>query len=118
MLAASPEAGATTQPGRWPSATSRARALGHGALWGLVIDSEQLFVGDGGYTEASRGTRRYGIELGAYRTPLDWLIVDTEANDIAYCYESQLPGEAAPVEDIHFHPVEPRTFRLNLGLSF
>jgi outer membrane receptor protein involved in Fe transport len=181
----------------------------YGAFWGLDIDSELLFVGDGGYTEASRGTRRYGVELGAYWTPLDWLIVDTdyawsharftdpdpagdyipgavetvvsvgltidrpdgwfggarlryfgkapliedgsvysdpttlvnleagyrfrehwrvfltvfnvfdtEASDITYFYESQLPGEAAPVEDIHFHPVEPRTFRLNLGLSF
>lgn len=30
----------------------------------------------------------------------------------------QLPGEEAPVEDIHFHPVEPRTVRLTLTASF
>ncbi len=181
----------------------------YGALWGLDLDSELLFVGDGGITEPSRASRRYGVELGAFWTPLDWLIVDldyawsharfrgndpagdripgavedvaslgvavnrtggwfggarvrylgeaplieddsvrsdptllvnleagyrfnerisafltafnlfdAEDNDITYFYESRLPGEAAPVEDLHFHPVEPRTFRLTLGLSF
>jgi hypothetical protein len=173
------------------------------ALWNLDIDSELLFVGDGGITEPSRASRRYGVELGVYWTPLDWLIVDAdyawaharftdpdpagdhipgavesvvsmgltihrdsgwfggarlryfgpaplieddsvrsaatflvnadvgyrfsnrvevvatvfnlfdaEDNDITYFYESQLPGEAASVEDIHFHPVEPRTLRV------
>ena len=181
----------------------------YGALWRLDLDSELLFVGDGGITEPSRASRRYGVELGAFWTPLDWLIVDldyawsharfhgndpagnripgavedvaslgvavhrtdgwfggarmrylgeaplieddsvrsdptllvnleagyrfnervsafltvfnlfdAEDNDITYFYESRLPGEAAPVADIHFHPVEPRTFRLTLGLSF
>jgi hypothetical protein len=33
-------------------------------------------------------------------------------------YESQLPGEAQPVDDIHFHPVEPRIFRLALRATF
>jgi outer membrane receptor protein involved in Fe transport len=181
----------------------------YGALWGLELDSELLFVGDGGITEPSRGSRRYGVELGAFWTPLDWLILDVdyawsharfrgsdpagdhipgavedvvslgvavnrtdgwfggarlrylgeapliedgsvrsdptllvnleagyrfterlsayvtifnlfdaEDDDISYFYESQLPGEAAPAEDTHFHPVEPRTFRLTIGLSF
>jgi hypothetical protein len=181
----------------------------YGALWGLDLDSELLFVGDGGITEPSRESRRYGVELGAFWTPLDWLILDAdyawsharfrgddpagdhipgavedvvslgvavnrddgwfggarvrylgeapliennsvrsdstmlvnveagyrfterlsayltvfnlfdaEDNDITYFYESQLPGEAAPVEDVHFHPVEPRTFRITIGLSF
>ena len=30
----------------------------------------------------------------------------------------QLPGEAAPLEDIHFHPVEPRTVRLTVTANF
>ncbi|EFK96531.1 TonB-dependent outer membrane receptor [sediment metagenome] len=181
----------------------------YGAFWGLDIDSELLFVGDGGITEPNRASRRYGVELGAFWTPLDWLIVDVdyawaharfrgndpagdyipgavedvasvgitvnrpdgwfggarlryfgeaplieddsvrsdptflvnveagyrfserlsafvtvfnvfdaEDNDITYFYESQLPGEAAPVEDIHFHPVEPRTVRGTLTLQF
>jgi hypothetical protein len=48
------------------------------ALWNLEIDSELLFVGDGGITEPSRASRRYGVELGAYWSPLDWLIVDAD----------------------------------------
>jgi len=45
-------------------------------------------------------------------------LFDAEDNDITYFYESQLPGEAAPVEDIHFHPVEPRTFRGTIAYRF
>jgi outer membrane receptor protein involved in Fe transport len=179
------------------------------ALWNLDIDSELLFVGDGGTTEASRASRRTGLELGVFWTPLDWLIMDAdfawtrarfreadpagdripgavesvaslgitvdrsdgwfggarlrhfgaaplieddsvrsdpttlvnlelgyrftpalsgfvtvfnlfdaEDNDITYFYESRLPGEATPVEDIHFHPVEPRTLRATLNYRF
>lgn len=43
---------------------------------------------------------------------------DAEDADITYFFESQLPGEAAPVEDIHFHPVEPRQLRLSLRYHF
>ena len=179
------------------------------ALWNLEIDSELLFVGDGGITEPSRASRRYGIELGAYWMPTDWLIfdadyawsharftepdpagdyipgavanvvslgmavrreagwfggarmryfgpaplveddsvrskstlllnanvgyrfsgrfdvvatvfnlLDAKDNDISYFYESQLPGEPAPVSDIHFHPVEPRTLRVTTSYRF
>jgi outer membrane receptor protein involved in Fe transport len=48
------------------------------ALWNLDIDSELLFVGDGGITEPSRATRRYGVELGAYWTPLESVILDAD----------------------------------------
>lgn len=41
-----------------------------------------------------------------------------DANDITYFYESQLPGEPEPVADIHFHPVEPRTLRVEASLQF
>jgi hypothetical protein len=44
--------------------------------------------------------------------------LDARANDITYYYESQLQGEAAPVEDIHFHRVEPRTLRASLSIRF
>nr|MCU0257236.1 TonB-dependent receptor [Vicinamibacterales bacterium] len=50
----------------------------YGALWGLELGSELLFVGDGGITEPSRESRRYGVELGAFWTPRDWLIVDLD----------------------------------------
>jgi len=36
------------------------------ALWTLDLDSELLFVGDAGTTEASRPSRRKGVELGVY----------------------------------------------------
>jgi len=35
-----------------------------------------------------------------------------QATDITYFYDGQWPGEGAPVEDRHFHPVEPQTLRL------
>ena len=178
------------------------------ALWQLEVDSELLFIGDGGATEASRPSRRRGVELGLYARPTDWMIVDADlawseprfrdgdpagdripgavervaslgvtfdldggwyggarlrylgpsaliedngvrapgstlvnleagrrlterlkvtlgiynafdedASDIRYFYESQLPGEPAPVADIHFHPVEPRTARLTVDFA-
>ena len=37
---------------------------------------------------------------------------------IDYYYASQLKGEAAPVSDIHFHPIESRSFRMNLTANF
>jgi hypothetical protein len=179
------------------------------ALWRLDLDSELLFIGDGGTTEATRPSRREGVELSLYSRPADWLIVDAdfarskarfrdfdpagaripgavdrvasigvtidhgsgwyggvrlrylgpaallednsvrspsstlvnleagrklgnnwrvtaqlfnafdrEVNDITYYYESQLPGETAPVEDIHFHPAEPRTLRATIHYAF
>jgi hypothetical protein len=36
------------------------------ALWRLELDSELLFVGDAGTTEASRPSSRQGVELGLY----------------------------------------------------
>ena len=180
-----------------------------GSVWTLALDSELLFAGDGGTTAPSRASRRSGIELGAFYSPLDSLVIDadfaltrarfTDAaptgdrvpnalervvsagltinrdagwfggarlryfgpaplvgdnsvrssstlivnldagyhfsksvrgvltvlnvldrrdNDITYFYASQLPGEAAPVRDIHFHPVEPRTVRLAVTIAY
>ncbi len=39
-------------------------------------------------------------------------------NDVDYFYRSQLRGEAAPVADFHFHPVESRALRMTLSVSF
>lgn len=179
------------------------------SVWRLDLDSELLFVGDGGSTEATRPSRRTGVELGIYFKPREWLIVDADyawskarfrdsdpvgdripgaveaaasfgatvdlpsgwfggarlrylgpaaliendsvrspsstlvnltggrrigerwkltlgvynlldrkANDIAYFYESKLAGETEPVEDIHFHPVEPRQVRATVEVRF
>lgn len=48
------------------------------SVWQLDLDSELLFVGDGGSTEATRPSRRTGVELGIYSRPRDWLIIDAD----------------------------------------
>ena len=187
---------------RYESGPWRASA----ALFTLDLDSELVFVGDAGTTEANDGSSRIGLEASLFWQPTDWLVADlsgaytdaefnvpgsatdipgavesvigggilakldpwtfsarlrhfgeapliedgsvtsdpttlvnlsgsydwqdmtvtlevlnafdTEDADITYFFESQLPGEAFPVEDIHFHPVEPRQVRLSLRYRF
>jgi TonB dependent receptor/TonB-dependent Receptor Plug Domain len=173
------------------------------SLWRLRLDSELVFVGDAGTTEAGRPSRRRGIEWSNRYVPKPSVIVDLdlsasranfrdddpvgnyipgsidkvaslgvtvndigrwsstvhvryfgprpliednsvrsqsstivslrasyklerrlrinfdvlnlfnrEVNDIDYLYESRLRTESAPVSDIHFHPAEPRSFRI------
>ena len=53
------------------------------ALWWLDIDSELLLVGDAGTIEASRPSRRYGVEWANYYSPTDWLTFDA---DISYSF--------------------------------
>ena len=180
------------------------------ALWGLDIDSELVFVGDAGTTEASRPSRRYGIEWSNFFRVLPWMtldadlsfsrarfrddgpagrfvpgavqgvaaagvsvdrlgdffgsvrlryfgprtlvedggvrseasttvnallgyelvrglkaqieifnVFDAKVSDIDYVYASRLPGEpAGGVEDVHFHPAQPRSARLALVYGF
>ncbi len=179
------------------------------AVWQLDFDSELVYVGDAGATEANRPSQRRGIEWNNRYVPLPWLLIDADfawtharfadadpagdripnavdkvasvgvtlrelgpwsagvnwrylgssalvednsarsrssltanlrvsrrfgakteltldvfnlfdrrVNDIEYLYESQLPGEAAPVLDRHLHPAEPRTWRVTLRRSF
>jgi len=45
-------------------------------------------------------------------------LFDRRVDDIAYLYESRLPGEAAPVLDRHVHPAEPRSVRITLQVGF
>jgi len=49
------------------------------AVWGLWLDSELLFIGDAGTTEASRPSRRVGFEWTADYTPAPWLVFDASA---------------------------------------
>ena len=179
------------------------------SLYRLDFDSELLFIGDAGATEAGRPSRRYGIEFSSYYKAASWLSLDldlayararsrgsdpagdfipgaiegvaqlamtltprgpwsgslrlryfgprplTEDNSVRssasvglngrlayqidktlrvelegynlanrrdsaidYYYASRLPGEAQPVDDIHFHPVESRSLRLTLVKNF
>ena len=52
------------------------------------------------------------IELEAYN------LTNRKDSAIDYFYTSQLKGEAASVDDIHFHPVESRSLRLTLVANF
>jgi hypothetical protein len=45
-------------------------------------------------------------------------LFDRQASDIDYYYESRVTPVAAASKDIHFHPVEPRTFRVSLIVNF
>jgi outer membrane receptor protein involved in Fe transport len=58
--------------------------------------------------------------LGSWTVTLDVLnLLDSKDNDITYFYASRLPGEPADgVEDIHFHPIEPRQLRVSLKYAF
>ena len=48
------------------------------ALWQLTAASELLFVGDAGTTEASRPSRRYGVEWSNLYVLSDWLAIDAD----------------------------------------
>ena len=180
------------------------------ALYQLDFASELLFVGDAGTTEASRPSRRTGVELANYYRLANWLTLDADvafararfrdgdvagkripgavegvasaalaldnlggyfgalqwryfgprplidnnsvrsastaqfngrvgyrwnrdlkielegfnlanrkASSIDYFYASRLNGELAEgFSDVHFHPLESRSFRLTLGFAY
>ncbi len=179
------------------------------SFYRLDFDSELVFVGDAGNTEAGRPSRRTGFEFSNYYKPTRWLTVDADvafakarfrdndpignrvpgsvegvasvalavdnlgpyfgalqlryfgprpllednavrsqktatlngrigykispklkvelegfnltnakSSSIDYFYASRLPGEAGPVDDVHFHPIESRSFRLTLVANF
>jgi hypothetical protein len=48
------------------------------ALWKLDFDSELVYVGDAGATEANRPSKRHGVEWNNRWTPLPWLLVDAD----------------------------------------
>jgi outer membrane cobalamin receptor len=179
------------------------------SIYRLDFDSELVYLGDAGSTEAGRPSRRYGIEFSNYWKPLKWLSFDADLafargryresapegdripgavegvaqlaltvtpqgpwsgalrlryfgprplvednsvrsqatstlngriaykfskstqlelegfnlanrrdSAIDYFYASRLKNEAEAHEDIHFHPIESRSFRLTLTHAF
>lgn len=60
---------------------------------------------------------RAGYRAERWELALDCLnLLDRADNDIEYFYTSRLPGEpAGGVDDIHFHPAEPRTLRASFS---
>jgi len=64
------------------------------ALWSLQLDSELLFVGDAGTTEASRQSERQGVELTAY-----YRLTDEWTLDLEYAYTDAKFTDSAPEGD-------------------
>jgi len=48
------------------------------AFWFLENNSELVFVGDGGTTDPSGKSERYGVEWTNYYQPTDWLTLDAD----------------------------------------
>jgi outer membrane receptor protein involved in Fe transport len=76
-------------------------------------------------SQRSKATTLAKLRLGyqvapGVRVALDvFNLLDRKASDIDYYYASRLKGEPlAGVNDIHFHPVEPRSVRLTLSAGF
>jgi outer membrane receptor protein involved in Fe transport len=81
------------------------------SFFALELDSELLFVGDAGATEASRPSRRIGVELTNFYRPVRWLsldldiaLTDAEFTDIDPAGD-RIPGaiEQAVAAGISFH---------------
>ncbi len=100
--------------GPW-SASVQGRYLGVGAL-----TEDNSVRSTSSLTANLRLTRQLGAWAGkGSELTLDvFNLAGRKLNDIQYFYESQLPGEAAPVADRHVHPAEPRSLRLNLKIGF
>ena len=73
----------------------------------------------------SKATTLAYLRAGYKITPNTKVAVDVfnlfnrKSSDIDYAYASRLPGEpSGGVDDIHFHPVEPRSLRVSLIANF
>ena len=63
------------------------------ALWKLDFDSELVYIGDAGATEASAASRRKGVEFNNRWTPLPWLLLDA---DLAWTHARFTNGDRIP----------------------
>ena len=88
-------------------ASARVRWLGEAPLVedGSVRSKDSLLINAG-----------IGFRSGRIEYRLDaFNLTDSDDYDISYFYASRLPGEPVDgVEDIHFHPLEPRSLRATI----
>ncbi|MFT3818229.1 MAG: TonB-dependent receptor [Rubrivivax sp.] len=63
------------------------------ALWMLDSDSELVYVGDAGSTEASAASRRRGVEFNNRYAPTRWLLIDA---DFAWTHARFRNGDRIP----------------------
>jgi hypothetical protein len=63
------------------------------ALWTLKFDSELVYVGDAGATEASTASKRHGVEFNNRWMPVPWFLVDA---DLAWTHARFDNGDRIP----------------------
>lgn len=63
------------------------------ALWWLDFDSELVYIGDAGATEASEASERRGVEWNNRYIPLPWLLFDA---DLAWTHARFANGDRIP----------------------
>jgi outer membrane cobalamin receptor len=63
------------------------------ALWRLNFNSELVYIGDAGATEASAGSKRWGVEFNNRWTPAPWLLLDA---DLAVTHARFVNGDRIP----------------------
>jgi len=103
----------------------------HGDIWrGLFAGLRLRYLGEYPLIEddsqRSGPTTLVNLRAGYRSADRSWSLAvdvlnlfDSRDRDIAYFYASRLPGEPDEgVQDIHFHPVEPRTVRVWLRFPF
>lgn len=66
------------------------------AVWGLDLDSELLFVGDAGTTEATRPSRRWGVEFASFWKLEPWLTLDGDFTWSDARFDDDQPGVDIP----------------------
>ena len=111
-----------------PGAIESNFALGLNAAWsnGLSASLRLRHLGEAPLTENNsvRADTSTLLNVGAAyrRDRVEWRLdvfnaLDSDDYDISYYYASRLPGEAVEgTEDIHFHPLEPRSVRASVTL--
>jgi outer membrane receptor protein involved in Fe transport len=113
---------------RIPGAVETVVSVGAVARWGNLTTSLRVrhfgkapLIEDNSVTSDPTTLVNFGAsyDLGRFQIKLDvFNLLDSDSNDITYFYASRLRNEAAPVDDYHFHPVEPRQVRVSLRTRF
>jgi outer membrane receptor protein involved in Fe transport len=86
------------------SASMRLRYLGEAPL----VEDNSVRAGDSWLLNAGAAYRRGPME---FRLDV-FNLLDSDDDDIAYFYTSRLAGEpASGLDDVHYHPLEPRSVR-------
>lgn len=104
-------AGLSVQPTRALTLTTRLRHFGSAPLIedNSARSRDTTLFNLGGFLDIGRLTLSAEL-LNAF---------NSRDADITYFYASRLPGEPARgIEDIHFHPVEPRQIRVSARITF